>query len=88
MPFPFPICFAPKLLNGADECVLLCPLVSQCFRERKSEESIEGAMIVIFGEDSRAQGRCDHKRETTWELQQYHQHRGAACKATTLGIRD
>jgi hypothetical protein len=58
MPFPFPICFAPKLLKGAADCVvlcpLLCPLLSQCFRERKSEESIEGAMIVRFGEDSRA----------------------------------
>ena len=91
MPFPVPFCFAPKLLKGADECVLLCPLLcplpSQCFKERKSEESIEG-MTVTFGEreDIRAWKMCDDKRETIWELQQYYQHRGAPCKATALGI--
>lgn len=83
---PFPFCFAPRLLKGDDEFVLLCPLVSQCFSERKSEESIEGAMIVELGEDRRAQERFNDEREITWELQQYYQHRGSPCKPTPLGI--
>jgi hypothetical protein len=42
--------------------------------------------LLVLERIAELRKRCDHKRETTWELQQYHQHRGAPCKATALGI--